>query len=39
MHDEVRSSIKTQPGHHLAMVFRWLMKVFVIAVILGFQSC
>ena len=31
-------SIETQRGHHLATLFRCVMKVFVTAVILGFQS-
>jgi hypothetical protein len=31
-------SIETQPGDHLATLSRWMMKVFVTAVILGFES-
>jgi hypothetical protein len=31
-------SIETKPGHHLATLFRWMMKAFVTAVILGFES-
>ena len=31
-------SIETQPGHHLATLFRWMMKVFLTAVTLEFQS-
>jgi hypothetical protein len=38
MRDEAAGSIETQSGHHLATLFGWMMKVFLTAVILGFQS-
>ena len=31
-------SIETHSGHQLVALFRWVMKVFVTAVILGFES-